>query len=149
MHKICNNSESEEIVSKESDNKWTEFNKQLIKHAQEGDWGLYRNTRLDMAEFLNKELRSKESLITYLELCFLDSNGPTNGGKHFPGFKLDEAFLAPVIIERTNKLIKELNLAKDEVKTLFLQHNKKVENSIKLPLSVEKVWEKIKTELNC
>jgi len=142
---ITNNSESEEIVFKENDKMWTEFNKQLIKHAQEGDWGLYRNTRLDMTEFLNKESRLKESLITYLEICFLDLNGPTNGA----GFKLDEAFLAPVIIERANKLIKELNLAKDEVKTIFFQHNKKVENSIKLPLSVEKAWKKIKTELNC
>ena len=121
---------------KRKDSEWTKYNKELMKHAKEGNWGLYRNTRLAMGDFLKKEKRLKECLETYLAVIYLDFNGPTNGA----GFKLDAAFPAPAIIERINKLIIDLNLTEEEVKGIFLGHNEKVEKALKLILPASMIW---------
>ena len=69
----------------EHDIRWGVFNKRLIKCAQNGDWGLYRNARFEMAELLRKETKLKHALQTYLEVCYLDLNGPNNiGGMNDP-----------------------------------------------------------------
>ena len=39
----------------QKDKKWQLYNKELLAYAQKTNWGLYRNTRFDMAEFLRKE----------------------------------------------------------------------------------------------
>jgi predicted RNA-binding Zn-ribbon protein involved in translation (DUF1610 family) len=62
---------------------WAIYNKQLLEHASKGDWGLYRNTRLDMAELLRREKRVHLALDTYLEVSYLDANEPRNMGGVF------------------------------------------------------------------
>lgn len=64
----------------DSDVEWSLLNKDSIKHAQEGNWGLYRNTRFAMAEFFKRRLKLKEALAFYFEVCYLDLNGPNNTG---------------------------------------------------------------------
>lgn len=43
----------------DNDVKWGVLNKRLIEHAKNGNWGLYRNTRFEMAEILRREMKVK------------------------------------------------------------------------------------------
>jgi hypothetical protein len=133
----------------DNDVRWGLLNKQLIKHSKNSDWGLYRNTRFQMAEILCSEMKFKDALLTYLEVCYLDLNGCRNVGgmdnpeilKEFPPFNPEElAFLAPGVIDLVKRIILKLNLSKKEVKQIFIDHNSRSEKSLRLPLSVERAW---------
>lgn len=140
----------------DNDAKWGLLNKQLIEHAKNSDWGLYRNTRFQMAEILRKETKLKDALRAYLEVCYLDLNGPSNIGgmnnpellKEFPPFDPKEsAFLAPGVIALIKKIMLESNLNKDKIKQIFIEHNSRLEKSLRLPLSTEKAWQSLGKEI--
>lgn len=137
----------------ESDIKWSILNKDLITHSQNGDWGLYRNTRFYMAEILRKEIKLQQALQTYLEVCYIDLNGPNNTGgfkndpdllKQLPPFDINgDTILAPAILDYIKLLIKKLELNKEQVKNIFIKHNTIIENALKLPLSANDAWNKL------
>lgn len=117
---------------KPSDNdvKWSLFNKQIIENARRGDWGLYRNTKLNMAELLRMEGRLKDALNLYLEICYIDLNGPRNTGgysnldilRKYPLFSPEQAFLAPGVLVRIISLKKKLKLDLSKTKEYFGLH---------------------------
>ncbi len=135
---------------------WSLFNKQLVEHMRNGDWGLYRNTRFGMAELLSRDLRFKQSLETYFEVCYLDLNGANNIGgiedpellKEFPPFDLRDAFLAPGLMDIIKRIVKRLKMSSDELRALFVEHNTRLYKSLKLPLSPEQSWSSIEKALN-
>ena len=106
-----------------NDVKWSLANKYLLQHSQVGNWGLYRNTRLEMAEILRKEKRLEESLRTYFDVCYLDINGPTNRGGlsdpgllgQYPPFDPKRSFLAPGIIACINELGDEIGAKHEDL----------------------------------
>lgn len=59
----------------ENDVLWAIYNKRLLSHFFKKDFGLYRNTLLDMAEMLHKEKRKKEELRFYLKVLYCDLSG--------------------------------------------------------------------------
>ncbi len=139
------------------DIKWSLLNKQLMEHAQNGDWGLYRNVKFQMAEILHREMKLKNALQTYLEVCYLDLNGPNNTSeindssllKEFPPFEPseDNSFLAPGVIERIQRILKKLELEKEKVKTDFIEHNSLIKQSMRLPVDPATCWSKIEKEI--
>jgi len=60
----------------QNDIRWSILNKELLKHAQEFQWGLYRNAGLSMGDILKKESKDLDALDTYLEGCYLDIKWP-------------------------------------------------------------------------
>lgn len=141
----------------ENDVHWSLLNKSLIEHAQNGDWGLYRCARFDMAEILRKEKKLKRALQAYLEVSYIDLNGPNNLGgvndedslKIFPPFDpvAGYASLAPGVIDIIRKIIKRINIDMPEVKTIFIRHNSLIEKSLRLPLSAKDAWLSMKKEI--
>ncbi len=140
----------------DNDVRWGLLNKQLIEHAKNGDWGLYRNARFQMAEILRGEMKLKDALRTYLEVCYLDLNGPSNTGgmnapellKEFPPFDPNrDSFLAPGVIDLIKRIVLKLNLSKDEVKQIYIEHNSRSEKSLRLPLSAEKSWQSLEKKI--
>ena len=140
----------------DNDVRWGLLNKQIIENAKNRDWGLYRNTRFQMAEILRGEMKLKDALRTYLEVCYLDLNGVRNVGgmndpellKEFPPFDPKEsAFLAPGVIDLIKRIVLKLNSSKDEVKQIFIEHNSRSEKSLRLPLSTEQAWSSVDKEL--
>jgi hypothetical protein len=95
----------------------------------------------------------------YLELCYIDSNGPNNCGsskndpellKKYPPFNPKDStrfFPIPAIIDYIKQISKDLNLPKEEIKQIFFEHNLKIEKSRKLPLSVQDSWTKLELGL--
>jgi len=133
----------------EKDIKWALMNKALLKHMRVGDWGLYRCVRSDMAGILCQEMRFKEAMQTYFEVCYWDMNGPRNMGgnydpeilKDFPEFDPKElGFLSPGHVDTIRLIAKKLRLDHDEVKLLFIEHNSRLQKRLKLPLSTEDAW---------
>ncbi len=143
----------------ENDIKWGLFNKHLLEHMTNGDWGLYRNTKSQMAQQLERELKFKNALLTFFDVCYLDLNGATNSIKvegglaseellnEFPPFDPELAFLAPGIIHDIKLISKKLSLSEDDMQKLFIDRCHKFYKSMKLPVSPEDAWDKISAEI--
>jgi len=140
-----------------TDVKWGVFNKRGIEYASKRLWGLYRNNRMDMADLLEKEGKLEQALSTYLEVCYLDLNGPENltevltqrelqlyGEKDFD---ITSGFLAPGVVYQVSKLIAKLELTKNEVKEKFISENTPDRPLLKMPLSAEKAWQKLEANM--
>lgn len=128
----------------EGDAVWSMLNLDLMQYAKKGDWGLYRNTRLSMAAVLEQEEKDLDALNTYLEVCYLDLNGPRNiGGLHDPDcppFSVDEAFVAPAIEGKVTELLARLRLDEFQAQRAFTERAQRVHRNLRLPVSPEEAW---------
>lgn len=140
----------------EHDVEWGLLNKNIVEHARQGDWGLYRNDRFAMGELLRKERQFQKALCYYLEVCYLDLNGPNNTGAttdpeilaEFPPFNPNEfADLAPGVIDRILTIKKRLSLEKEAVKVAYFDHCARVAKNLHLPRTLEDSWVLIEREL--
>jgi hypothetical protein len=130
------------------DVKWAIYNKELMKHANGGNFGLYRNIRLEMAEFLRKEGKLEDSLSTYIEILYLDLNGPKNtSGLSTDYFLPHESLIAPGIISRIADLITRLGWTENEVWKELERVGNISHKALKLPLSSENAWKKMKPQI--
>jgi len=130
------------------DVKWSIYNKELMKHANGGNFGLYRNTRLEMAEFLRKEGKLEASLSTYIEILYLDLNGPqTTSGLSTDYFLPRESFVAPGIISRIANLVTKLGWTDNEVWKELERVGSISHKALNLPLSPENAWKKMKPQI--
>jgi hypothetical protein len=126
-------------------------------HFKNLDMGLFRNTIQSKGDLFKSSGDLRNALIMYLELCYIDLNGPNNCGSckdepellnEYPPFDPNnsvDAFLAPGILNYIDQLTNELNLTKDQLKEIFFNHNLKVEKSKKLPLPVQEAWVRFET----
>lgn len=136
----------------DDDVKWALLNKISFQHAERGEWGLYRNIRLTMADFLTRRMKLREALRHYLEVCTLDLNGATNRPqipelqKEFPPFDIRHTFTAPVVLRQVTLIAKKLELKSDMLKDFYLVNNLAAE--MKLPLSPQSSWTKLESALN-
>jgi hypothetical protein len=141
----------------ERDVQWGILNQNLLKHAHNGDWGLYRNERFSMGELLRKEQRLQQALCFYLEVCYLDLNGPNNTGgttdpeilAEFPPFSPQEfAMLAPGVVDRIGVIIRRLSLDAAAVKTKYFDYCSRATKGLRLPRTPEECWPLIEQELH-
>jgi hypothetical protein len=115
---------------------------------------MFRNTRLRMAQLMQEEGKYKRALEFYLEVCYIDLNGPQNHEgftpellKDYPNFDPKESFLASGVLYETSSLIKELSLTESEAKTMFFEHNGRAVSGFRLPVSLDQAWTKLGPEL--
>lgn len=131
-----------------NDVKWGLLNKDLIKHSQKMSMGLYRNTTFEMAEILKKEKKLKQALGYYLEVCYMDLNGPKNlaytaSSSFSEAFDPTIGFFAPGIVYRIKKILEKLNLGQSDFEEIFFDTTGKIYKSMKLPLAPEKCLEEL------
>lgn len=53
----------------DNDVRWSQLNQELLQHARQRNWGLFRNAKFEMAEILRKEDKSTDALGFYLEFA--------------------------------------------------------------------------------
>jgi len=136
-----------------SDVTWGFLNKEAQYMARRKDWGLYTNVIAQKANFLEREGKFKQALIFYQQLCYLDLNGPENIGGfgsdiNIPPFNPKMAFLPPANVEHFFKLGTDMKMSATEIKSVFIEHNTKIYNSLKLPVSPENAWKSIEELLS-
>lgn len=112
---------------------WRELNKQSGEHFQNFDFGLYRNTRLSMHDFLVEEKKFKTALHLLCEVISFDLSGLGNGDKPIPNNDVfrqvkyesrmvnllttedkKEVTVPPGIIGYFERLYKEIGMTPDE-----------------------------------
>jgi hypothetical protein len=121
-------------------------------HASRDDWGLYTNVLHEQATLSSAVGNDKEALAFYLIICYLDINGPNNLGGIGTGhgirsFDPKMGMVAPGIIEQISELKTSLNLSDQDLKTMFFESARMLHDKLKLPVSFEKAWGKINSEL--
>jgi len=97
----------------------------------------FRDSYRTMIHFKSEIFKAANELLPaltiYLEICYLDSN--------------DKSGLAPGILDLIRKTNKSLNLPKQNIKELFLEHNQIVQKSRKLSISVKDAWNELEEHL--
>lgn len=135
---------------------WSLLNQDLMENAKNRDWGLYRNTTLTMGQLVKREGKLEHALRTYLEVCYMDLNGPTNSNKlkspellkEFPEFDLQTAFIAPGLVDEILAMSKKLGYDIDKIEKIFIEAGQKHYESLKLyPLKPEQAWLKFRESL--
>lgn len=125
------------------------YNKRLQEHYKNKDWGLYRCVRYEIGILLKRENKFKEGLFSFLEVAYIDLNGPNNMGgnysqeclKLYPEFAPENSGdLPPGMLGELYGMINKLQIDKEEVKELFLQHNINVYSYLGMPLKPEECW---------
>lgn len=137
----------------DTDVQWSLLNNELAAHAANQDWGHYRNAKLGMAEILRRQSKLQQALEAYLEVCYLDLNGPSNAGSYrrdaallrkYPPFDpRGQGFLAPEVLRRAGRIISKLHSDPGDVQRLFERVAGPLEKSLRLPLAAPHAWKKI------
>ena len=119
------------------------------RHADEWNWGLYRNARLRTSESLTRRGLSEEALRTLLHVCYLDLNGPSNVGTSvgFPAFNTSQAMLAPAVLKRVKSIVGELKWESDDLQREFLALPGVPDPKAMLPVSKDESLRKLLAEL--
>ncbi len=145
LKKQTGESPSTEIVELQA------MNEQVEELEQKGDWGLARNKRKDIAEYLERKAKYEEALKTYFEICYLDVNGPRNASQNGePLFSQDLAFVSPGVIKKVAGLIKKLELERKEIESYYLHsahHIEKRSGKKNLPATPSEAWSKFREML--
>lgn len=107
---------------------WGYFNQDLLIHAKAGNWGLYRNTKANMASFLAEELKWRDAILMLSEVIFWDLSGVGNGFSKeyldlymeylFP-YEKSLAIISPGILERLFDWANEGEVGDSELKELL------------------------------
>jgi hypothetical protein len=138
-----------------ADQQWAKCNSDQMAHAANGNWGLFCNTRLHMANILHREKRLNAALATYLEVCYIDLNGPNNLSglsdpallREFPPFDLKLGFLAPGVINWVLQVGGELGMDSNALEESFMEMATATQARLRLPLAASEAWCRIDEEL--
>jgi len=82
------------------------LDKYAIHYRKRGDWGLYRNILLSMANVYEDKKDDLASLENYLKVINIDLSGLSNSNMYWP----NTCFLAPGLIPSITKLNSNLDL---------------------------------------
>lgn len=115
-----------------------------MRRARGKDWGLYTNTRMEKGRVAMKEGRSKVALRLFLEVNYLDLNGPENSGLPWDP---SMGMLAPAVVEWTWEVGQACGLGLAELEPLFLEIAQKQRANLKLPVTPNDAWLKLKAAL--
>lgn len=136
---------------------WYLLEDELRMTARDGNWGLYRNAKMNMASIARKRDNPAAALALLFEVCYLDLNGPRNCGgmgsdpSHGPRyrpFSPKEAFLAPAVLGEVADLVADLHGDIEAARRTFLEVAGRAFADLRLPVDPEKAWNKLARELS-
>lgn len=126
----------------------------LADYAADRKWGLYRNAKMAMAELASIKGDVRGALALWLEVYYLDLNGPNNLSADTPtgpGWPRDfdpaDGFLAPGAMMALADAVSDSELEPDEVRRVFEERAAALFTSLHLPLNPQTAWRKLRDEL--
>jgi hypothetical protein len=108
-----------------------------------------------MGELLRVEGRLRMALLMYLEVCYLDLDGPQNRGgienypelaPKFPLFDPKNAVLAPGLLKRCRKLADTLHLTPDDLRDCLQRAAEPHYRNLRLPVDPQSAWRRLEGE---
>lgn len=132
--------------------RWSAMTKELEEHASAGNWRSYRTARLHMANFLRQKGHLAQALELYLDVWYLDLNGPRDAHEAQRGSRgarllnedpLFEPGRTPVaggVQNEVERLITSLALHTESVQTIFLHVAGVTHRKYALPLLPTRAW---------
>ena len=129
---------------KTNDERWGEMNLAYMNHVQSGDFGLARNVRFDMAEFLASEGRYLDAINALCSVMTHDLSGVGNNYNHqlflqagasnlFP-YESSLATIPPGVIKLVKKYQKTANMGENELQAHLLNGFARNEKSTPIQL---------------
>lgn len=127
---------------------WSYMNKISLDYAQKHDFGLYRNMRFRMSEFLVEEGKIEKAFFLLCEVIAYDLSGLINGfemedlstlGQYFFPYEKSGVTMAPAITGRIERYALELGWSEKD----FLKYLKDGISKFKLPFSIFTINEKV------
>lgn len=123
---------------------WSLLNKERTRSAQTSKWGLYRNATLGMGDILKVERRYEEALRYYLEVAYLDLNGPNNISsldypflrQRFPPFSPNPNEIAPGVLRYVCELAHLLELSDQDILDRYVKAAESLRLRVDLPCSM-------------
>lgn len=108
---------------------WAKLNAQLLNDARAGQMGDYTNTRLTMAQQLEKEHKPLDALYAYLDVIILGMNGASNAQMGSPRatpaqlgsamFDPEFAELLPYMVGKIDRCVAASKIAEADLHTAF------------------------------
>lgn len=125
-------------------------------HARRHQWGMFSAVRREMAEIVRRTSGSSRALPEYLEVCYLQLNGPNNLAIHIdrltgtpmvdsrlPPWDPKHGQVTPLALARTRQLIEETRLERKAIREMFLDAASNLRASLSLPLSANRAWRRL------
>ena len=116
--------------TKYRDKIWRYLNQLGVKYAEEGNWGLYRNSRFQMSEFVMEEEKPEIAFNLLCEVMSYDLSGIGNGFKpqfmasqyeyYFP-YEKSIVKTAPGILDRIAKLADEFGWSENQLRDALIK----------------------------
>jgi hypothetical protein len=108
-----------------------------------------------MAERYRRNIQKRQAFLTYLEVSYLDANGPRNllGRvdpeimRESPPFNPSYAFQSPGVLDKIYHLSQELRIRNADLRVNYLQAASWLHKNLKTPVDPEHGWIKFEKEL--
>jgi hypothetical protein len=131
-----------------AEGQWRQLKRSLTLHARDGNWLLYRNARFEMAEVRRKQDRLREALELYLEVWYLDLNGPrdcwgVSGVRRIyedAPFQPADGLTTPVVARWVNRIAERLYVDVLQLEREFGQIATRLYQSMHLPVTPRDAW---------
>lgn len=138
-----------------AEKQWHQLRRSLTLHERDGNWLLYRNARFEMAEIRRRQGRHKEAVDVYLEVWYLDLNGPHDcwgviGARRVyesSPFQPNDGMTTPVVARWVNRLGIRMDVEKAYIERLFGEIALKAYRTLNLPVTPREAWAVIQREL--
>lgn len=100
------------------------------RHVTNGDWGLYRSSRLSLAEIEMKNQNLEKALVLIFEVCYLDLSGLWNNfnldylyiyEQNFFPYENSTQKIAPGVVNYIKRLKVKLGLSDTDLKQMYLK----------------------------
>lgn len=123
------------------DKLWGYLNQRSMKHFSDRNFGLYRNCRFNMAQFLREENKTKDALAMLAEVVFFDLSGASNNydpqfleiyASGFFPYENSLAKTAPGIIATIIDCYEELGYSDEELKSALMERMDKLSAPLQL-----------------
>lgn len=133
----------------ENDVQWGLLNSKVLNYISTQQWGLCRNAKLSMGQILLSESKYRDALPIFIEVLYLDINGPMNIDPSISKRRFDSTMgmVVPYVLGEYLSLIEKNGLPQEAAESEFVKEATKLQKNLKPRIGPEGAWKRIKKEM--
>lgn len=121
----------------------SDLSEEAQRHAENEEWGPYRNVRYDTAEYVREEGEWKRAGFLYVEVLIFDLQGVTSA-PGVEGFHEAYQYSSPAVVREVARFARRADMEEGELKTVYDRVADQVWTDA-FPRSRTDVWEEFRT----